>query len=90
MLATTAAGGLASSNSATLTGIGLSKVAYFKLVAIPSVINLGQSVELILTAYQSDGSIATDYSGTVTFTYTDVTTGTSANGVYLGRHQPTP
>ena len=84
VLATTAAGGLASSNSATLTGIGLSKVAYFKLVAIPSVINLGQSVELILTAYQSNGSVATDYSGTVTFTYTDVTTGTSANGVYLG------
>jgi sugar lactone lactonase YvrE len=84
VLSTTAAGGLTSTNSAKLSGIGLSNVAYFQLVAIPSVINLGQSVELILTAYQSDGSVATDYSGTVTFTYADLTTGTRANGVYLG------
>ncbi len=86
VLNTTTAGGLASValTASPLTGIGLSTVDYFTLVAIPNIINPTQSVELILTAYHSNGTVATDYTGTVTFTYTDQTTGTSANGVYLG------
>jgi sugar lactone lactonase YvrE len=84
VLTTTAASGLTSSNSAKLTGIGITTLKYFTLVAIsvpatsPTTVNLGGSVELVLTAYKSDGTIATDYSGNITFTTTD------ANGVYQG------
>jgi sugar lactone lactonase YvrE len=84
VLATSAAGGaLTSTNTVPLTGIGLSTIASFKLVAIPSVIDKGSSVELILTALQANGtSIATDYVGTVTFTTSDST------GIYLGGTTP--
>jgi sugar lactone lactonase YvrE len=84
VLATSAAGGaLTSTNTVPLTGIGLSTIASFKLVAIPSVIDKGSSVELILTALQADGtSIATDYVGTVTFSTSDST------GIYLGGTTP--
>jgi sugar lactone lactonase YvrE len=80
ILATSAAAGtLTTSNTIPLTGIGLSTIASFKLVAIPAVIDKGGSVELILTALNTDGTtIATDYVGTVTFTTSDST------GLYLG------
>jgi len=88
VLTTTAAGGLSSSNTAALSGIGFTTLKYFTLVAIsappttPTTVNLGQSVELVLTAYKSDGTIAKDYSGNITFTTTD------ANGNYLGGTAP--
>ena len=84
VLTTTAAGGLASTNTATLTGIGLNQLNHFTLVAVtvpatsPTTVNLGGSVELILTAIKADGTIATDYTGTITFTTSD------ANGIYQG------
>jgi sugar lactone lactonase YvrE len=80
ILATSAAGGaLTAGGTATLYGTGLSTVKSFSLVATPATINLGNSVELILTALQADGTtVATDYVGTVTFTTTDST------GIYLG------
>jgi sugar lactone lactonase YvrE len=75
ILSTTAAGGaLTASTTVPLTGIGLSTAALFKLVAIPSTINKGGTVQLILTAYNADGTtVATDFVGTVTFTTTDST-----------------
>ncbi len=80
VLTTSASGSAAgTSGGATLYGIGLSNVAYFTLVATPSTINKGSSVELILTAYQSNGSIATDFSGSVTFS-----SSAGSNGVFLG------
>ena len=84
VLTTTAAGGLTSSNSASLTGIGITTLKYFKLVAIssppttPTTVNLNGSVELVLTAYNSDNTVAADYSGNITFTTSDT------NGVYQG------
>jgi sugar lactone lactonase YvrE len=85
ILNTAAAGGaLTSTSSVALSGIGLSTLNHFTLTAIssppttPTTINLGGSVELILTAIQTDGAVATDYTGTITFTTTD------ANGVYQG------
>jgi sugar lactone lactonase YvrE len=88
VLTTTAAGGLSTTNTATLTGIGFTTLKYFTLVAIsvppttPTAVNINGSVELVLTAHKSDGTIATDYSGTITFTTTD------ANGKYLGGTAP--
>ncbi len=78
---TTAAtsGASGTSGTASLFGIGLSNVAYFTLVATPSTIDKGSSVELVLTAYQSNGSIATDFSGSVTFS-----SSAGSNGVFLG------
>jgi|GEM_PF-2771879 len=75
ILATTAAKGvLTASTTVPLTGIGLSTIKSFKLVAIPSTINKGGTVQLILTALNADGTtVATDYVGTVTFTTTDST-----------------
>jgi sugar lactone lactonase YvrE len=80
ILATSAAGGtLTAGGTATLLGTGLSTVKSFSLVATPATIFLGNSVELILTALQADGTtVATDYTGTITFTTTDST------GKYLG------
>jgi large repetitive protein len=84
VLSTATAGGvvLTSSSTASLFGIGLSTLNHFTLVAIsnppttPTTINLGGSVELVLTAIQTDGQVATDYTGTITFTTTD------GNGLY--------
>jgi sugar lactone lactonase YvrE len=83
ILSTSAAGGaLTSTSSASLYGIGLNQLNHFTLVAIsnpvthPTTVNLGGSVELVLTAIKADGTVATDYNGTITFTTTD------ANGVY--------
>ena len=77
VFATSAAGALTFSGTATLYGTGLSTVKSFSLVATPATIYLGNSVELILTALQADGTtVATDYVGNVTFTTTDT------NGVY--------
>jgi len=75
ILATTAAkGALTASTTVPLTGIGLSTIKSFKLVAIPSTINKGGTVQLILTALNADGTtVATDYVGTVTFSTTDST-----------------
>lgn len=79
VLSTATAGGvLTSSSTASLYGIGVSTLNHFTLVATPAVINLNNSVELVLTAIQSDGAVATDYAGTITFTTTDT------NGVYQG------
>ncbi len=80
ILATSAAGGtLTAGGTATLLGTGLSTVKSFSLVATPATVFLGNSVELILTALQADGTtVATDYVGNVTFTTTDST------GKYLG------
>ncbi len=84
ILATTAASGaLTASTTVPLTGIGLSTIKSFSLVAIPSTINKGGTVSLILTALNADGTtVATDYVGTVTFTTTDST------GLYLGGSSP--
>jgi sugar lactone lactonase YvrE len=84
VLTTTAAGGLTSSNTASLKGIGVTTLTHFSLVAIsvppttPTTVNLGGSVELVLTALNSDNTVAKDYSGAITFTTTD------ANGIYQG------
>lgn len=84
VLSATAAGGLTASASASLYGIGLNQLNHFTLVAIsspatnPTTVNLGQSVELVLTAIKADGTVATDYTGTITFTTSDT------NGVYQG------
>jgi hypothetical protein len=85
ILSTSAAGGALTSTSAVaLSGIGLSTLNHFTLAAIstppttPTTINLGGSVELVLTAIQTDGAVATDYTGTITFTTTD------SNGLYQG------
>ena len=65
--------------TATLTGIGFTTLKYFTLVAIsnppttPTTVNLHGTVELVLTAFRSDGTIATDYVGIITFTTTDST-----------------
>lgn len=90
VLATSAAGGaLTSTGTATLYGTGLSTVKSFSLVATPATINLGNSVELILTALQADGTtVATDYVGTVTFTTTD-STGIYQGGTGAGTHTTT-
>jgi sugar lactone lactonase YvrE len=90
ILATTSTvGALTTSNTAALTGIGLSTAESFKLVAIsvppttPTTIDKGSSVELVLTALKADGTtVATDYVGTVFFTTTDST------GLYLGGTTP--
>jgi large repetitive protein len=88
VLTTTAAGGLTSSNTATLTGIGVTTLKYFTLVAIsvppttPTTVNLGGSVELVLTAFNSDNTVAKDYSGNITFTTSDT------NGIYQGGTAP--
>ena len=88
LVLTTTAGGVAATSTASLQGIGLSTLNHFTLVAIsnppttPTTVNLGGSVELVLTAIQSDGAIATDYTGTITFTTTD------PNGLYLGGTPP--
>jgi hypothetical protein len=83
VLSTATAGGvLTSVSTASLFGIGLSTLNHFTLVAIsnppttPTTVNLGGTVELVLTAIQTDGQVATDYTGTVTFTTSD------ANGLY--------
>lgn len=84
VLSTTALGGLTTSNSASLYGIGLNQLKYFTLTAVsvpptsPTTVNLNGSVELILTAYKADNTVATDYTGDVTFTTSD------PNGVYNG------
>jgi sugar lactone lactonase YvrE len=90
ILSTTAAGGaLTASTTVPLTGIGLSTVDHFTLVAIssppttPTTINLGGSVELVLTAIRSDGSVATDYTGNVVFTISS-----PSSGDYLGGSAP--
>ena len=82
--ATIAGGVLTSTSTASLYGIGISTLNHFTLVAIsnppttPTTVNLNGSVELVLTAIQSDGAVATDYVGTITFTTTDT------NGLYKG------
>ena len=84
VLTTTAAGGLSSTNSATLTGTGFTTLKYFTLQAIsvpatnPTTVNINGSVELLLTAHKSDGSVATDYTGNITFSTSDT------NGIYQG------
>jgi sugar lactone lactonase YvrE len=82
---TTAAAGVpSSSNTASLSGMGITTLTHFSLVAIstlsnnPTTVNLGGSVELVLTALNSDNTVATDYVGTITFTTTDT------NGLYKG------
>lgn len=88
VLTTTAVGGLTSSNTASLTGIGVTTLKFFTLVAIssppttPTNIPLGGSVELVLTAFNSNNTVAKDYSGNITFTTTDT------NGVYKGGTTP--
>jgi Bacterial Ig-like domain (group 3)/NHL repeat len=82
LVLTTAAGALSTTGTAKLFGIGLSTLNHFTLVAVtmppttPTTVDLGGTVELILTAIQSDNNIATDFVGTVTFTTTD------SNGVF--------
>ncbi len=84
VLTASSANGATATASANLYGIGLSTLNHFTLVAVtippttPTTVNLGGSVELILTAVQSDGAVATDYTGTISFTTTD------PNGVFLG------
>ncbi len=87
ILATSAAGGtLTAGGTATLLGTGLSTVKSFSLVATPATIFLGNSVELILTALQADGTtVATDYVGNVTFTTSD-STGIYQGGTGTGTH----
>ncbi len=87
ILAASAAGGtLSFSGTATLFGTGLSTVKSFSLVATPATIYLGNSVELILTALQADGTtVATDYVGNITFTTTD-STGIYQGGTGAGTH----
>ena len=90
-LTTAAAGGLTSTSTASLFGIGLNQLTHFTLVASttpatnPTTVDLGGSVALTLTALKADGTVATDYTGNVTFTTTDGTgkyqsgTGTGTN-----------
>jgi large repetitive protein len=90
-LTTAAAGGLASTSTISLFGIGLNQLNHFTLVAsttpatTPTTVDLGGSVALTLTAIQADGNVAADYTGNVTFTTTDANgkyqsgTGTGAN-----------
>ena len=73
LILTTSGSGQSTSNTIPLSGNGLASIAYFVLVASPNVTTLGAPVSLTLTAYRSDGTIATDYVGTVTFTDTDST-----------------
>jgi hypothetical protein len=84
ILATSAAAGaLTTSTTVPLTGTGLSTINSFRLVASPTSINKGGSVQLVLTALNADGTtVATDYVGTVTFTTSDST------GLYLGGTSP--
>jgi sugar lactone lactonase YvrE len=85
LVLTAAAAGVApSSNTASLKGTGFTTLTHFSLVAIstppttPTNVYLGGSVELVLTALNSSGTVAKDYSGNITFTTTD------ANGLYFG------
>jgi len=91
MVFTTSAGGsLTTSTTVPVSGMGYTTLKYFTLVAIsnppssPTTVNLGGTVELILTAYNSTNTIAKDYVGTITFTTTDSTAlffgGTPASG----------
>jgi large repetitive protein len=89
LVLTAAAAGVAPfSNSASLTGIGFTTLTHFSLVAIsvppttPTTINLNDSVELVLTALNSNNTVAKDYSGDITFTTSD------ANGKYQGGTAP--
>lgn len=61
-----------------LNGSGLASVQTFQLVAAPSTTTVGAPVSLTLTALNALGTVATDYTGTVTFTSTDST------GKFLG------
>ena len=81
---TTAAGGLTTSNTASLSGMGYTTLTHFSLVAIsplsnnPTTVYLNGTVELVLTALNSNNTVAKDYVGTITFTTTDTT------GLYFG------
>jgi large repetitive protein len=83
VLSTTAVGGATTTGTISLFGIGLNQLNHFTLVAsttpttTPTTVDLGGTVELTLTAIQADGAIATDYTGTITFTTSD------PNGKYL-------
>ena len=72
-LSTTSGSGQTISNVVPLSGNGLASASRFVLVASPNVTTIGSPVSLTLTAYRADGTIATDYTGTVTFTDTDST-----------------
>jgi len=88
VLTASAAGVAPFTSSVPLKGIGITTLKYFTLVAIsnppttPTAVNINGSVELVLTAYNSNNTVAKDYSGTITFTTTD------ANGKYLGGTTP--
>jgi|GEM_PF-2568616 len=95
VLTTTAVGGTATTTGTiSLFGIGLSTLKSFTLVATttptttPTTVDLGGTVELTLTAIQSDGAIATDYTGTVTFTTSDPN-GKYLSGTVVGPHSVT-
>jgi len=90
IFATSAGGSLTTSSTVPVSGMGYTTLKYFTLVAIsnppstPTTVNLGGTVELVLTAYNSTNTIAKDYVGTITFTTTDSTAlffgGTPASG----------
>jgi sugar lactone lactonase YvrE len=74
-IAATDAGGSGISTSpvVALSGTGFSSLASFTLVASPSMTGVGIPVGYTLTALNSQGTPATDYLATVTFTSTDST-----------------
>lgn len=72
-LGTTSSSGQTTSNVVPLSGNGLSSADHFVLVASPNVTTLGTPVSFTLTVYRADNTVATDYTGTVTFTDTDST-----------------
>lgn len=63
----------ATTTTVPLLGNGISGIASFSLVASPNLTTVGTPVSLTLTALKSDGSTATAYVGTITFTTTDST-----------------
>jgi sugar lactone lactonase YvrE len=88
LFTTTAAGGLTSSNTSALSGMGYTTLTHFSLVAIsappttPTSVSIGSSVELVLTALNSTNTVARDYNGDITFTTSD------PNGAYLSGTAP--
>lgn len=66
-----AAGGQSLSATVNLSGTGYHVLDHFNLNVTPSTVNPGQPTTLTITAINNDGTVDTDYTGTVTLSCTD-------------------
>lgn len=54
------------------TTIGQAPVSYFVISGVPATSNAGNSIKFNVRAYGNDNQIKTDYTGTITFSSTDI------------------